>query len=186
MTSRAAGTRYARALFDVALKEADIHQVGRDLAEFAAIVAGYEPLARVLANAAVPAIQKRGIVDQLLARAGTSSPIVARLLGLLADRDRLVLLPDVAAAYRTRVMEHEQVIRVQVTTAVALPQDRVAALRRKLAEATGRRVEDVHIDTRIDASIIGGAITKIGSTVYDGSVTRQLARMKDSLAAGIT
>jgi F0F1-type ATP synthase delta subunit len=81
MTSRAAGTRYARALFDVALKEADVEQAGRDLAAFARLVAGHEVLTRVLSNPAIPAARKRGVVEQLLARAGGISPVVVKLLG---------------------------------------------------------------------------------------------------------
>lgn len=183
MTSRAAGARYARALFDVALKEGDIRQAGEDLDAFARLVASNEALARVLSNPAVPAPRKRGVVEALLAAGGARSPIVGRVLGLLADRDRLALLPAMAEAYRARVREHDQVIRVEVVTAVTLPGDRIEALRRRLAEATGRRADDVHVDARVDPAIIGGAITKIGSTVYDGSVTRQLAKMKDALAA---
>ena len=64
-------------------------------------------------------------------------------------------------------------------TAVALPADRVAALTDGLKRATGRNVQ---IETRVDASIIGGAVARIGSTVYDGSITRQLERMKETLA----
>lgn len=183
MTSRAAGTRYARAMFDVALREADIRAVGRDLEAFAGVVAGNRELARVLENPAIPAARKRGVVDAVLAAAGTTSPIVAKVLGLLADRDRLALLPAVAEAYRVRVREHDKVIRVEVVTAVPLPGDRLAALRQRLADATGRRPEDVHMDARVDPAIIGGAITKIGSTVYDGSVTRQLAKIRQALVA---
>jgi len=178
MTSRAAGTRYARALFDVALKEGDIEQVGRDLAGFAGLVAGNDVLKRVLSNPAVPAARKRAVVEQLLAAAGGISPIVVKLLTLLADRDRLAILPDIAGAYKNRLMEHAKVIRAEVVTAVALPADRVAALQRGLAGATGREVQ---LETRVDPSIIGGAIARIGSTVYDGSVTRQLEKMKDAL-----
>lgn len=181
MTSRAAGIRYARALFDVAQQEADIDQAGRDLAGFAALVAGHELLPRILSNPAIPAARKRAVVEQLLARAGSVSPIVERLLTLLADRDRLVLLPDISAAYQDRLMAHAKVIRAEVVTAVALPEDRVAALQQGLAQATGRQVQ---IESRIDPSIIGGAITRIGSTVYDGSVSRQLEKMKDALASG--
>jgi F-type H+-transporting ATPase subunit delta len=183
MTSRAAGVRYARALFDVALKESDVQQAGRDLEEFGRIVSGHEGLSRVLSNPAVPPAQKRGIVDALLTSAGIGNPVVAKLLRLLADRDRLALLPEIVTAYRMRLMEHAKVIRVEVVTAVALPAERAAALRDGLARATGRRPEDVHVDTRVDPSIIGGAITKIGSTVYDGSVTRQLEKMRDTLVA---
>lgn len=181
MTSRAAGIRYARALFDVAQQEADIDQAGRDLAGFAALVAGHELLPRILSNPAIPAARKRAVVEQLLARAGSVSPIVRKLLTLLADRDRLVLLPDISAAYQDRLMAHAKVIRAEVVTAVALPEDRVAALQQGLAQATGRQVQ---IESRIDPSIIGGAITRIGSTVYDGSVSRQLEKMKDALASG--
>jgi F-type H+-transporting ATPase subunit delta len=77
-------------------------------------------------------------------------------------------------------MEHARVIRAEVTTAVALPADRVTALQQGLAHVTGR---DVQLETRVDPSIIGGAIARIGSTVYDGSVTRQLEKMKDALIA---
>jgi F-type H+-transporting ATPase subunit delta len=72
------------------------------------------------------------------------------------------------------------VVRAQVVTAIELPAERVAALQRGLALATGREVQ---LETRVDASIIGGAITRIGSTVYDGSVTRQLEKMKEALMA---
>jgi F-type H+-transporting ATPase subunit delta len=180
MTRKTAGTRYARALFDVALKEADVQQAGRDLAAFAQLVAGNEMLARVLTNPAIPAAQKHAIVDQLLKRAGTVTPAVAKLLLLLAARDRLVLLPDVAAAYENRLMEHAMVVRAEVVTAIPLPADRVSALQQGLAQATGRKVQ---LDTRVDPAIIGGAIAKIGSTVYDGSVARQLEKMKDTLVA---
>jgi len=180
MTSRAAGTRYARALFDVARKDGNVEQAGRDLAAFAQLVAGHDLLARVLSNPAIPAPRKRAVIEQLLARAGSLAPAVGRLLTLLADRDRLVLLPDIAAAYQDRLMEHAKVVRAEVVTAVGLPGDRVAALHQGLAQATGRQVQ---LETRIDPSIIGGAITRIGSTVYDGSVTRQLQKMKEALSA---
>ena len=178
MTSRAAATRYARALFDVALKEADVQQAGRDLDGFARMVAGNAQLERVLANPAIPAPRKRALVDALLATAGTVSSPVAKILQLLADRDRLVLLPELAAAYRTRLMEHAKVVRAEVITAIDLPADRVAALQQGLATATGREVQ---LENRVDPAIIGGAITRIGSTVNDGSVTRQLEKMKEAL-----
>jgi F-type H+-transporting ATPase subunit delta len=178
MTSRAAGTRYARALFDVARKEGNIEQAGRDLAAFAQLVGGHDLLPRVLSNPAIPASSKRAVIEQLIARAGSLAPVVGKLLTLLADRDRLVLLPDIAAAYQDRLMEHANVVRAEVVTAVGLTGDRMAALQQGLAQATGRQVQ---LESRVDPSIIGGAITRIGSTVYDGSVTRQLEKMKEAL-----
>jgi F-type H+-transporting ATPase subunit delta len=181
MTSRAAATRYARALFDVALKEGDVQQAGRDLTAFAQLVASHESLPKVLVNPAIPAPKKKAIVEQLLARAGSVSPIVAKLLLLLADRDRFVLLPDLSAAYQHRLMDHAKVVRAEIVTAVGLPGDRVEALQQGLANVTGRQVR---LDSRVDSSIIGGAIARVGSTVYDGSVTRQLEKMKETLTQG--
>jgi F-type H+-transporting ATPase subunit delta len=75
-------------------------------------------------------------------------------------------------------MEHQRVVRAEVTTAVPLSQERAAQLQQRLASATGRAVT---MTTKVDASIIGGVITRIGSTVYDGSVAAQLAKVKDRL-----
>jgi F-type H+-transporting ATPase subunit delta len=180
MTSRAAGTRYARALFDVARKEGNIEQAARDLAPIAQLVAGHDLLPRVLSYPAIPAPRKRAVIEQLIARAGSLAPVVGKLLMLLADRDRLVLLPDIAAAYQDRLMAHANVVRAEVVTAIGLAGDRMAALQQGLAQATGRQVQ---LESRVDPSIIGGAITRIGSTVYDGSVTRQLEKMKEALTA---
>lgn len=181
MTSRAAAARYARALFDVALKESDVQQAGRELEAFSQLVAGHESLSRILANPAIPAPKKRALIEQLIARAGSMLPVVSRLLLLLADRDRLVLLTEIASAYQHRLMDHAKVVRAEIVTAVGLPGDRVAALQAGLASATGRQV---HLESRVDPSIIGGAIARVGSTVYDGSVTRQLEKMKETLTTG--
>jgi F-type H+-transporting ATPase subunit delta len=180
MTSRGSATRYARALFDVVKKEGDVQQAGRELSAFANLVSSHEMLARTLANPAIPVQRKRGVVEQLLSRAGALSPVVSKLLMLLADRDRLALLPEIATAYEARLMDEAQVVRAQVTTAVELPSDRVSQLQQGLARATGRQVQ---LETRVDPSIIGGAVARIGSTVYDGSVTTQLEKVKERLTA---
>jgi F-type H+-transporting ATPase subunit delta len=180
MTSRASAIRYARALFDVARRESDVQQTGRELSAFSRLVAGNEMLARTLANPAIPAPRKRAVVEQLLARGGPLSAPLTKLLLLLADRDRLAILADVAAAYEARLMDEAQVVRAEVTTAMPLPPDRMDALRQGLARATGRQVQ---LETRIDPSIIGGAVARVGSTIYDGSVTTQLQKVKERLTA---
>ena len=181
MTSRAAANRYARALVDVALSERDdLEQIDRELTGVATLVSGNEGLHRALSHPAIPASRKRAVTEDLMARSPVN-PLLSRLLLLLADRDRLVLLPELAAAYRSRLMDHQQVVRAEVTTAMALPADRVSALQQGLATATGRQVQ---LDVRVDPSIVGGAVARIGSTVYDGSVTTQLQRLKAQLADG--
>lgn len=178
MTSRAAAIRYARALFDVAKKEGDVQQAGRELMGFVRLVEGHEMLARTLTNPAIPVQNKRAVVEQLLARGGPLSPVVTKLLLLLADRDRLGILSELASAYEARLMDEAQIVRAHVTTAVEMPADRVDALRAGLARATGRQVQ---LEARVDPSIIGGAVARIGSTVYDGSVTTQLQKVRERL-----
>ena len=178
MTSRAAAARYARALFDVALAERqDLEQIDRELAGIVTLVQSNDGLQRALFHPAIPASRKRAVVEQLLALSPVN-PLLSRVLLLLADRDRHARLPDLAEAYRSRLMDHQQIVRAKVTTAVALPADRVVALEQGLAAATGRRV-DLKVD--VDPSILGGAVARIGSTVYDGSITTQLEKLKQRL-----
>jgi F-type H+-transporting ATPase subunit delta len=180
MTHHAAALRYARALFDVGLKEADPAEVGRALDEFAALVAGHVGLQRALANPAVPSPQKRAVVAAVLEKVAVPT-MVGKLLLLLAERDRLALLPELAAAYQERLLDHQQVVRAEVTSAVLLPEDRLRELKASLAAVTGR---DVRLEARVDPAILGGVVARVGSVVYDGSVARQLERMKDKLAHG--
>jgi F-type H+-transporting ATPase subunit delta len=181
VTSRAAATRYARALFDVVLKEsgdAGADRAQQEVRDFADLVKSNEALAHVLSNPAIPAARKRAVVEALLERVGAMASPVRKLIVLLAERDRLVLLPELADAYASRVMDHQKVIRGEVTTAVPLDDEQIRALEQGLAHATGRKVILV---PRTDPSILGGAVTRLGSMVYDGSVTTQLQRMKETL-----
>jgi F-type H+-transporting ATPase subunit delta len=182
VTNKTAAIRYARALLDVAVKEqANLEQIENELSQFADLFKQYPLLEKVLLNPAVPVPRKRAAVADLLAQA-KFTPIVTKLLALLADRDRLVLVPDLLAAYRDRLLEHRGVVRAEVTTASTLDPGRADAIRQGLAALTGRTVQ---LATKIDPSIVGGLIARIGSTVYDGSVTRQLARMRQKLVENV-
>jgi F-type H+-transporting ATPase subunit delta len=131
----------------------------------------------VLLNPAVPVPRKRAAVVELTEQA-KASPILSKLLVLLAERDRLVLLPDLLAAYRERLLDYQHVVRADVTTASPLAPERAQAIQNGLARVTGRTVI---LSTHVDPSIIGGVVARVGSTVYDGSVTRQLEKMKERL-----
>jgi F-type H+-transporting ATPase subunit delta len=182
VTNRTAATRYARALLDVVVAErrADPELVAQQLAGFVDLFASHPLLEKVMLNPAVPVPRKTAVMQELTSRADLS-PSLAKLLHLLAGRDRLVLLPDLLAAYRDRLLDHRHVVRAEVTTATALSAERAADIQGSLARMTGRTVQ---LDMRVDASIIGGVVARIGSTVYDGSVTRQLEKMKQRLAGG--
>jgi F-type H+-transporting ATPase subunit delta len=178
MSNQASANRYAKALLDVAIKEADPVTVERELAAFADLFATHEELRRSLTNPVVPVHAKRAVIDQLIARLQPSKP-AGKLMQLLVDRDRLELLPDLMNAYRERLMDHQNVVRAEVVSTIPLAQDRAAVLQRKLAAATGRTV---NLHTRIDPSILGGLVARVGTVVYDGSIATQLAKMKERLS----
>ena len=182
MTNKTAATRYARALLDVSIKEkGDLEKIEQDLAAFVDLFAKHPTLEKVLLNPAIPVPRKQAAAAELTARLGTQ-PVLAKLIALLAGRDRLVLLPELLASYRERLLDHQKVVRAIVTTAIPLGADRTQAIERGLAQLTGRTVT---LATKVDPSIIGGVVARIGSTVYDGSVTTQLQRMKQRLVESV-
>jgi F-type H+-transporting ATPase subunit delta len=182
VTNKTAAIRYARALLDVAVKErADLELIEHELSQFADLFTQYPLLEKVLLNPAVPVPRKRAAVADVLAQA-KFTPIVTKLIALLADRDRLVLVPDLIKAYSDRLLDHRGIVRAEVTTATALDAGRTEAIEKGLASLTGRKVQ---LTTTIDPAIIGGLVARIGSTVYDASVTRQLEKMKARLTESV-
>jgi F-type H+-transporting ATPase subunit delta len=178
VTNKTAALRYARAVLEVGIKEqADLEGLERDLAAFAGLLSDHPALAKVLLNPAVPVQRKRAAVVELTTRM-QPAPIVGKLLTLLAERDRLVLLPDLLASFRDRLLEHRNVVRAELTTTTPLDSSRAAAIGQQLARVTGRTVT---LQTRTDPAIIGGIVARIGSTVYDGSVATQLSKIRQRL-----
>src|SRR2546422_351910 len=127
MTNKTAATRYARAALDVAIKEkANLEQIEQELADFAGLLDAQPLLKKVLLNPAVPVPRKRAAVVDLMKQAKLS-PIVSKLLVLLAERDRLILVPDLVASYRDRLADYRQIVRAEETTATALAPERVGS-----------------------------------------------------------
>jgi F-type H+-transporting ATPase subunit delta len=180
VTAGSAAGRYARALFDVVLKEGGdgaVENIQGELQQFAELFAD-EQLAHVLGNPSIPVSKKKALATALLERSGQAKGPLAKLVVILAEKDRLTLLPGIARAYVTRVMDHLKIVRGEVITAIPLAPEKLRVLEAGLAKATGRKVM---LEARVDPSIIGGVVTRLGSTVYDGSVTTQLLKMKQSL-----
>jgi F-type H+-transporting ATPase subunit delta len=177
VTPRSIARRYAAALFDVAATARALDGVERDLTAVVRLIASHEELRRAFDAPGIAPQKKRAVVDALLA-ASPIQPEVGRLLRLLADRDRLALLPAVHEAFAARMMDERRVVSAEVVTAAPLGEARTAALSEALGRATGRTVL---VTERVDPAIIGGVIAKVGSVVYDGSVTRQIERMRDQL-----
>src|SRR5689334_1188215 len=157
--SSASAVRYARALFDVALQESDPIKIEQELSSVVTLVTGHAELQNALESPGVPPHAKKAVVQALVERS-QFSPMVGKLLVMLAERDRLTLLGDVLEAFRGRLREQQRVLEAEVTTAIPLEPDQQAALRQRLGAATAR---EVTLTTKVDPALIGGVVAKIGT-----------------------
>lgn len=179
MSKRASAARYARALLDVAAKEGDPEKAAQELDDFIQLLHGHAALERVMLNPAVPTSRKRAAVVELTKLANVS-PIVSKLLGMLAECGRLELLDELSAAYRQLLLDRSGVARAEVTTTVPLSRERTETIEKRLTAITGKRISMV---TKIDKEIIGGVVARVGSIVYDGSVATQLKLLRERLSS---
>ncbi len=182
MSARSAARRYAAVLFEVVQSKGDLGKVEGELQSFVALVEGHRELQTVLAHPAIAAAKKRELVEQILSASPDLSGEVKRLLLMLAERDRLGSIGDVSAAFTERLMAHRKVMDAQIVTASALPDGQRAALAQALSSAVGA---DVRIKESVDPSIMGGIVARVGSVVYDASLTRQLEKMRQQLLARV-
>jgi len=178
VSDRSVARRYASALFDVVRKNGQADRAGEELSALVRMVSEHTELQTVLETPAVPASVKKEIMTALLTAAGTVSDEVKRLVTMLAERDRLALLADLQSAYAERLLAEKKVLPAEITTATPLSDATRAALSRALGSATGSQVV---LNERVDPSIVGGLIARVGSLVFDASVTRQLERLRQQL-----
>jgi F-type H+-transporting ATPase subunit delta len=178
MSDQSVARQYANALFDVAAKSQRVDVARRDLSAVVALVGEHADLSAVFAAPLIVPRKKRAVVEALLSQIDDLADEVRRLLLFLADRDRLRLLAAIRDAFEARVMDAAKVVSADVVTAVPLPAHDEAALAAALGKVTGRHVT---IQPRVDPSIVGGVVARVGSLVIDGSVVRQMARLRERL-----
>ena len=178
MTTRTMARRYASALFDVTRKAGTEERAGRDLAALSSLISGHDQLRKLLESPAIPLSVKRNVFAAIFADEGGLGVETRRLLLMLADRDRLWMVRDVASAFAERLLQAKRIVPADVVTAVALDDKTRAALGEALARAAGTQVT---LTTRVDPSIIGGVVARVGSMLFDGSIIRQLERLRQRL-----
>ena len=178
MSLRTSANRYAKALFDVALQEkADLAKVDQDLTVAADVFSANQDLRHVAIAANLPEANRKALIETVADKLGATVQ-VRKLLVLLGKGRKLVLLPDLADAFRERLLAHQNIVRADVTSAAPLSPEKTKALEESLSRVTGKKVE---LSVRVDPELLGGVVARIGSTVYDGSVKTQLQRMRQEL-----
>jgi F-type H+-transporting ATPase subunit delta len=173
-----AGRRYAEAAFEVATRDGTVDAWGRDLA-FAAGLARDERVARDVDSPAVAFGHRRKAVEQLLG--GRVSQQVLNLALLLTERGRFAILPSVSAEYDALVRQSRGIVAATVTTPEALSGGELAAVRTRVEQLAGSKVE---LSTDTDPSLMGGLTVRIGDRLIDASVRGRLERLRGRLVQG--
>jgi F-type H+-transporting ATPase subunit delta len=170
--------RYARALLELAREAGTLDPTGQELAATAA--AFDDPRLRaVVLNPAFDAGARRRVVHGVIGALGVS-PSVANLVKLLADRDRLPVLPQVAQAYDAMVDAEIGRTRVRIRAASPLGSAEKAELTDLAKRLAGGG--EVLVATEVDPELIGSVVLDIGGTVWDGSIREQLKRLSKEMA----
>jgi F-type H+-transporting ATPase subunit delta len=172
--------RYARALADAVFDlRMDVLASVRDLNAIVAMAAESEDLRRVWENPSITVEQKRGVLDALVAQAGTSK-IVRNFIAVLIDHQRIRNLPQIA-----RQFELELNSRMGFADAEISSVHELGAQDRQLIEQQAERVAGKKVRARYKTNqgLLGGVLIRIGSTVYDGSLRGQLAKIREQLSA---
>lgn len=166
--------RYATALFELALESDQLDAVASDLTRFEVLLAGSPDLVRLVRSPVFTPDDQLKAIGAVLDKAGIKGT-VANFVKLAARNRRLFAVPDMIRGYRALLAAHRGETTADVTSAEALSDAQVADLKAALKAVTGK---DVQVNAKIDGSLIGGLVVKVGSRMIDSSLKTKLSSLK--------
>ena len=173
--------RYAQAFLDVVTSaKLDSAVIDGQLKDFVSTWEGSTQLREFFANPAIAAPQKIEFLDMLNKKLGLAKEL-RNLIAVLIDNGRIGHVVEVAEAYRKVLQEQLGIRQAEIVTARELSADERTSLITEVGKLAGAKVE---ASFKLDQSILGGTVVRIGSTVYDGSVRGRLDRLRETLTAG--
>jgi len=171
---------YARAFADVVLgSHLDADRSTAELRMIAGLLAESPELRRVWENPAVPADQKRKLLDAIVQREGIEHH-VRNLIAVLIDHRRVQFLGRIVDQLKKELDARMGFAEAQVTSARELGDAEKRSLESQIEKVTGKKV---HAHFALDAELLGGAVVRVGSTIYDGSVKGQLEKIKEAISS---
>ena len=171
---------YARAFADVVLgARLDANRAIGGLRRIAGLLAESTELRRVWENPAVPADQKRKLLDAIVHREGIE-PHVRNLMAVLIDHRRVQFLARITEQLEKELDARLGFAEAHITSARELDDSEKRALEAQIEKVTGKKIR---ARFGLDASLLGGAVVRIGSTIYDGSVKGQLEKIREAISA---
>jgi F-type H+-transporting ATPase subunit delta len=178
LSSQTVARRYAAALADVLSAGDSKRGVQDELIAWESMIQSSELLQQVFSNPTVAYEQKRALLEELVKRTKVQQA-TANFLRILLKNQRLSELGEINKRLAQVMDERSGVIAAQVTTARPVSEEIKQSVNRRLATMTGK---DVRLSFAIDETLIGGMVTRVGSTVYDGSIRNQLRQLELKLA----
>lgn len=172
--------RYGAALADVVLKTGETDTVKSELTQWATMIESNSSLYDALTHPAIPHAQKEKLLESLIERTRPSRT-TANFLRVMLRNGRLQEIGTINERFTAELEQRSGVISAEVISARELPEGERSELRSRLERLTGKKV---NLNFNIDQAIIGGVVTRIGSTVYDGSVKTRLENLKEQLVNG--
>jgi F-type H+-transporting ATPase subunit delta len=176
---KSASLQYANALADITLQQGAADTASQQLADFGAAYAESAELRTFLESPAVDHAAKHGVIERLLAQTG-GSQILRNFLFVVIDHQRSQDLPEMISAFQDVVRQREGVAEAEISSAVELNAAQKAEFAFTLERLTGKRVE---AKFSLEPSLLGGAVVRIGDTIYDGSLRSRLDGLRARLAA---
>jgi F-type H+-transporting ATPase subunit delta len=164
--------RYATTLLEAAEESNQLDSVRGDVQGLRQTLDQSEELAAFVGNRYMSAVLQRGALERLFD--GRVQSLTLNFLLLLTERRRIDRLPEMLELFEALYDEKSGVITAEVRSAVPLGEDQVGRLRQRLAEISGK---EVRLQVEVDPAVRGGAVAKVGDTVYDGSVATYLERL---------
>lgn len=177
MSIETVARRYATALADVVTKSGEIETVRNELKSWEQLINSNSDLQSAFANPSIAHLSKEKVLESLLEKAKPTKT-TANFLRVLLRNDRLTELPEINEKFVSVLEERSGVVSAVITSARPLAETEKADLKASLTKLTGKQVT---LNFEIDETLIGGVVTRIGSTVYDGSVKTQLENLKKEL-----
>jgi F-type H+-transporting ATPase subunit delta len=178
LSSQSISRRYAVALADVLVEIGQQRTIQNELISWEQMISSNSQLREVFANPTIPYEQKRAVLNELIKRTGIQQT-TANFLQILLKNQRLTALAEINSKLADVVDERAGAVAARVTTANPVNEETKRILSEKLSRFTGKAVR---LSFAVDDSLIGGIVTRVGSTVYDGSIRTQLDEMEKALA----
>jgi F-type H+-transporting ATPase subunit delta len=176
---KSASLQYANALADIALEQGAADPANKQLSDFGVAYAQSAELRTFLASPAVSIEDKHAVIEKIAARLGASK-IIRNFLFVIADHRRTHLLPEVIASFQQVIRQRQGIAEAEISSAVELSAAQKKEMAAMLARLTGKKVETTY---SLDPALLGGAIVRIGDTIYDGSLRSRLNELRTRLAS---